>query len=70
MLMGDKEARGELGLPEKIDGVLKALPASAPIMPEGRQFETPGAPQKAPGGFPMKLVKDGNGASYLVRALS
>ena len=24
LLMGDKEARGELGLPEKIDGVLKA----------------------------------------------
>jgi len=39
-------------------------------MPEGRQFETPGAPKKAPGGFPTKVVKDGNGASYLVRALS
>ena len=69
MLMGDKEARGELGLPEKIDGVLKSVPAPAPMMPEGRQFETPGAPKKAPGGFPTKLVKDGNGASYLVRAL-
>jgi len=69
MLMGDKEARGELGLPEKIDGVLKSVPAPAPTMPEGRQFETPGAPKKAPGGFPTKLVKDGNGASYLVRAL-
>ena len=66
--MGDKEARGELGLPEKIDGVLKAQ-AAAPMMPEGRQFETPGAPQKASGGFPTKVVKDGNGASYLVRAL-
>jgi hypothetical protein len=70
MLMGDKEARGELGLPEKIDGVLKSVPAPAPMMPEGRQFETPEAPKKAPGGFPTKLVKDGNGASYLVRALS
>jgi hypothetical protein len=69
MLMGDKEARGELGLPEKIDGVLKPQPTPAPMMPEGREFETPGAPQNAPSGFPTRLVKDGNGASYLVRAL-
>ena len=71
MLMGDIEARAELGLPEKIDGVLKQQSAPAPIgMPEGRQFETSGQPRKALGkGVPAQVVKDGAGASYLVRAL-
>ena len=71
MLMGDIEARAELGLPEKIDGVLKQQSAPAPIgMPEGREFETPGQPRKALGkGVPAQVVKDGAGASYLVRAL-
>jgi hypothetical protein len=79
MLMGDEEARAELGLPEEIKGNLKQQPVAAP-MPESmgqggaedREFETPGEPQqKAMGkGLPLKLVKDGHGASYLVRALS
>ena len=72
LLMGDKEARGELGLPEKIDGALK--PQSTPVpagMPEARQFETSGEPRKTLGkGVPATVVKDGAGASYLVRALS
>ncbi len=64
MLMGDKEARGELGLPEIIDGNLKQQPQQPeePMQPQERQFESKG--------MPLKLVKAGNGASYLVRALS
>jgi len=65
LLMGDKEARGELGLPETIDGNLKPQQPTQPEMPmqpQERQFESKG--------MPLKLVKAGNGASYLVRALS
>ena len=72
MLMGDVEARGELGLPEKIEGNLKPqTTAPSPMgMPEEREFETPEEPRRTPGGSPMKLVKVSNEASYLARALS
>ena len=73
LLMGDIEVRAELGMPEAIKGKLKPQqPAQPeePRQPEDRQFETSGEPQKVSGKLPVKLVKEGNGASYLVRALS
>ena len=73
MLMGDIEARAELGMPEAIKGNLKPQQPTQPEasgQPEERQFESSGEPQKVPGKLPVKLVKAGNGASYLVRALS
>jgi len=73
LLMGDIEARAELGLPEAIEGNLKPQQPTQPdesMQPEERQFETSNEPRKAPGKLPLKLVKTGNGASYLVRALS
>ncbi len=76
LLMGDKEARGELGLPETIDGVLKAQPtvnAAQPVpetLPETRQFQTPGQPRSQNASPSARLVRYGNGAAYLVRALA
>ena len=73
MLMGDVEARAELGMPEAIKGNLKPQQPTQPEasgQPEERQFESSDEPQKVHGKLPLKLVKASNGASYLVRALS
>jgi hypothetical protein len=76
MLMGDVEARAELGMSEAIKGNLKPQQPTAPEEPPQGQddslnrFNVPKEPQRVPGKLPVKLIKAGNGASYLVRALS
>jgi hypothetical protein len=72
MLMGDVEARAELGMPEAIKGNLKQQPTQTQEPEQNQQdstdrFNVPQGLQKQ--GLPVKLVKTGNGASYLVRAL-
>ena len=72
LLMGDVEARAELGMPEAIKGNLKPQQPTQPEgsgQPEERQFESSGEPRKVTGKLPAKLIKAGNGASYLVQAL-
>jgi len=75
LLMGDKEARAELGMSETVEGNLKPQqPTPAQEPPQGQddslnRFDVSREPmQKAPG-MPVKLVRASNGAAYLVRAL-
>ena len=51
LLMGDEEARAELGLPEEIKGNLKPQPSppALPGMSEDRRFKTSNEPQKVAG---------------------
>ena len=59
LLMGDIEARAELGMPEAIKGNLKQQPQQQAIsdQSEERQFETSGEPQKVPSGAGRLSVK-------------